>query len=387
LAEAVMRSLRASIVIINYNYARFVREAIDSALRQTYSPIEVIVVDDGSTDHSADVIDAYDGRIIRIYKPNGGMASAQNHGFRVSGGDVVLFLDSDDTLDPAALERAVPLFDADDIVKVHGPIWEVDRYGMQTGRVIPNRSLPDGDLRPAVIERGPDACACSPIHGNLWTRKFLQAVLPMPEDLFRRHSDMYLMMLAPLYGRVRSLDEPLGFYRVHGGNDYASRPVDEKNSRNLELYHLRCEILAEHLHRMGIRIDPEAWKKGPGYDWMRRLNRASHDVNTLVPRGGTVILIDDCQWSSPWGDTAIFTGLKTIPFLERDGQFWGRPPDDETAIGELDRLRRAGAEWLVVAWPAYWWLDHYKTFRDDLNSKFPRVVCNDDVIVYDLRDR
>jgi glycosyltransferase involved in cell wall biosynthesis len=378
-------ALLASVVISNYNYGRFLREAIDSALNQTYAPTEVIVVDDGSTDGSRDIIAAYGDRVASVLKATGGMASAQNAGFAACRGDVVVFLDADDTLVPTAFEQAVPPFENRGVVKVHGPIWEVDKQGKRTGRVIPNRILPGGNLRGVVIEGGPDACACAPIHGNIWRRDFLESVLPMPEDVFRRHSDMYLMMLAPLFGEVRTVAEPLGSYRMHGENDYASRPVDERNNRNLEMYDLRCAILAEWLRRMGVQAQPQAWRKGPGYEWMHRLHAATQELKAVVPSGDSVILIDDAQWSSPSGDSAILSARRTIPFLERNGQYWGRPPDDRTAIEELQRLRATGAKWLAVAWPAFWWLEYYKEFHEFVRSGFRCVLENDRVVVFDLR--
>src|SRR5256886_12063249 len=90
-----------SILINNYNYGRFLREAIDSALRQTYTNTEVIVVDDGSTDDSRPIIAGYGSRIVPVLKENGGQASAFNAGFAVSKGQWICFLDSDDFFAPA----------------------------------------------------------------------------------------------------------------------------------------------------------------------------------------------------------------------------------------------------------------------------------------------
>src|SRR2546423_2847131 len=101
-----MSETRISIIISSYNYARFLREAIDSALTQTYPYVEVIVVDDGSTDDSPRMIREYGERVRAIIKPNGGQASAWNAGFAASGGDAIIFLDSDDLLLPAAAENA-----------------------------------------------------------------------------------------------------------------------------------------------------------------------------------------------------------------------------------------------------------------------------------------
>ena len=100
----------ASIIISSYNYGRFLSEAIESALSQTYAPTEVIVVDDGSTDHSRDIIASYGDRITPLLKENGGQASAFNSGFRVSRGEVIFFLDSDDLLLPTVVERALEQF-------------------------------------------------------------------------------------------------------------------------------------------------------------------------------------------------------------------------------------------------------------------------------------
>ena len=94
-----------SIVINNYNYARFLRAAIDSALSQSYASIEVLVVDDGSTDQSRAIIDSYGDRIRPVLKKNGGQASALNTGFAQCQGGIVIFLDADDILLPHATQR------------------------------------------------------------------------------------------------------------------------------------------------------------------------------------------------------------------------------------------------------------------------------------------
>src|SRR5262245_61685550 len=89
-----------SIIINNYNYGRFLEEAINSALDQTYRKTEVIVVDDGSTDNSRQVIADHNDQIITVLKDNGGQASAFNAGFIRSHGEIIIFLDSDDILLP-----------------------------------------------------------------------------------------------------------------------------------------------------------------------------------------------------------------------------------------------------------------------------------------------
>ena len=93
-------TLLASIVINNYNYGRFLPEAIESALGHTYPNTEVIVVDDGSTDNSREVISKYGSRVISVLKANGGQGSAFNAGFAASKGDLIFFLDSDDFFYP-----------------------------------------------------------------------------------------------------------------------------------------------------------------------------------------------------------------------------------------------------------------------------------------------
>ena len=98
-------SIKATIIINNYNYGRFLAAAIESALNQTYADTEVVVVDDGSTDNSRQIIAGYGNRIRPVLKTNGGQASAFNAGFAASTGDVICMLDSDDLFYPNKVER------------------------------------------------------------------------------------------------------------------------------------------------------------------------------------------------------------------------------------------------------------------------------------------
>src|SRR5437764_1246782 len=92
-----------SIIVTSYNYGRFLRPCIDSALAQTHSPCEVIAVDDGSKDDSPDILREYGARIRTVLKGNEGPASSWNLGFTLSRGEYICFLDSDDTLLPSAV--------------------------------------------------------------------------------------------------------------------------------------------------------------------------------------------------------------------------------------------------------------------------------------------
>lgn len=94
-----------TVVIPVYNGARFLRSAIDSALAQTWKDLEILVVDDGSTDETPAVIASYGARIRTIRKPNGGTSSALNAGIRAARGQWIAWLDCDNTWEPTKIER------------------------------------------------------------------------------------------------------------------------------------------------------------------------------------------------------------------------------------------------------------------------------------------
>ncbi len=373
----------ASIVVNNYNYGRFLADAIDSALAQTYTPLEVIVVDDGSTDDSRAVIARYGERVVPVLKANGGQASAFNAGFAVSRGEAVLFLDADDVLLPTALARAIALL-GPGVAQVHWPLWEIDTDGARTGGVQPPNVLLHGDLRDLIIREGPAVASTTPTSGNLWARWFLDLVLPMPEDAFRINGDGYLFLLAWVYGRVHALAEPQSLYRIHGDNNFVAKPSGERRQRHFDVFLHRCDVLAAHLRASGV--EAEVWKSKHGlYRWVERERTAKEEVAAVVPVGGCFILVDDGAWTAEGGGDDVVPGRRAVPFLERDGVYWGRPGDDSEAVRELARLLAAGADFLVFAWSTFWWLDEYGELAAYLRRTFQCVRATGEVIVFDLR--
>src|SRR5262245_19240334 len=184
----------ATIVVNNFNYGRYLRGAIESATRQTHPHVEVIVVDDGSTDESEEVLRSHEGAVRVVRKPNGGQASSLNVGLRESRGEFVCFLDSDDLLFPTAIEHALAASPGGAVAKVHWPLEEIDGNGQRTGNVRPSARLAHGNVRTEVVENGPESTVYPPTSGNLWARSFLERVFPLSEEPGYRlgGSDSYL---------------------------------------------------------------------------------------------------------------------------------------------------------------------------------------------------
>lgn len=115
-------------------------------------------------------------------------------------------------------------------------------------------------------------------------------------------------------------------------------------------------------------------------DWMQRLTLATDDLRRLIPRGSRFILVDDAHW----GHVPALGEYRVVPFLEKNGAYWGPPADDETAWQELQRLRAGGVSHIAFAWPSFWWLQHYETFAQRLRATFPCVLQNERLVVFKL---
>ena len=125
-----------SVIIPSYNYGRFIKEAIDSALGQTYAPLEVVVVDDGSTDDTSAVVAEF-GELVRYIKQeNAGVCAARNRGVAESGGELIAFLDADDIWEPTKLEKQIAKFDDPEVGLVHSGVRIVDYVTGKTLRTI-----------------------------------------------------------------------------------------------------------------------------------------------------------------------------------------------------------------------------------------------------------
>jgi glycosyltransferase involved in cell wall biosynthesis len=375
------KSPRCAIVINNFNYARFLDKAIESALGQTWPNTEVIVVDDGSTDESREVVERYKNDVIPVFKPNGGQGSTYNAGWAVSHSELVCFLDADDTLFPGAMEAAVELFDDPQVVKVQWPLHVVDSQGDWHGALSTHVTPPEGDLRDRVAVDGP----LYDFHyttGCAYRTDFLNQVFPMPEAEYRNGGDVYLITLAPVYGRIRNSTQALGTYRVHGQNNYRERRLDEHRIRNyMQRFEDNSRALAAHLARQNIPADVGQWKRSNfNYIWLERLLLAKQDIAALVSPGETYLLVNDDEW----GDPQPVEERCAVPLPEREGVYWGPPADDAAAIEEVERLRGQGARYVVFWWTCFWWLEHYVHLTRYLQSRFTRSLDNERLIAFDL---
>jgi glycosyltransferase involved in cell wall biosynthesis len=243
---------RLSVVIANYNYERYVGQAIESALALDWPDVEVVVVDDGSTDASREVIARYAGRVTVIEQENARQRVAHNRGLAASTGDVVIFLDSDDVLYPS-LPREISRVWREGLSKVQCQVERIDASGWPLGSVVPELRRPP---RPAQVRRWIDATTAyptPPCSGNAYARDFLEQIFPLDESC-DDFSDSACLVAAPYFGDVVTIARPLVGYRVHDHNDSDLLTHPSRFAREVE----RALWRHRYAHRVaGARGAPE----------------------------------------------------------------------------------------------------------------------------------
>jgi glycosyltransferase involved in cell wall biosynthesis len=270
-----------SIIINNYNYDRFLAETIDSALSQTYPQIEVIVVDDGSTDKSHEIIAGYGDRILPILQQNGKQAAAFNRGFARSKGDIIIFLDSDDYLFPQAIERIVSVWNPE-LAKVHYRLAVVDTVGESLGYSSPQGTEPlsQGEVWKNILDRG--GYISTPTSGNALNRRSLEKLFPIP-DAYKLTADDYLSYQVPFYGNVAAIEEPLGAYRIHDSNQWALSTVTAAKFQRFVRHDLQnFDLITQKAKEFGYQYPSDLAQRSIGRLWSRiislRLDPKAHPI-------------------------------------------------------------------------------------------------------------
>jgi hypothetical protein len=217
-----------SVLIGNYNYARYIGEAIDSVLAQTYQNFEICICDDGSKDNSVEVIRRYaalDPRIKLIAQENRGHGAALNSAWSLAVGAVITLLDADDIFSPDKLQVIVDFmrgqrnvgFVAHSMVTISGTGEHMER--------IPIFTQQSGWIGQRVLRRGGRWCVV-PCSALSFRAEIAHLVFPMDELLFRTVADAFVFTLLPIFASTGFVSKDLAMYRLHGANVTAPQQLD-----------------------------------------------------------------------------------------------------------------------------------------------------------------
>ncbi|MCM2266741.1 MAG: glycosyltransferase [Elusimicrobiales bacterium] len=240
-----------SVIIGTYNYGRFIEEAVDSVLAQDVpaGQVELIVVDDGSTDDTQLRLAKYGRALKYLHQENSGQASAFNSGLAEASGEFVCLLDADDAWKPEKLRLTAAAFEeASDIGMVQHFMMDVNPEGKPLTQQFGERPA-FYTLRDLLAGRA----AFTGTSGLAFRRSFLDKVLPVPAGLFYC-ADEYLYLNILFHSRVRSLNTVLGFKKIHGANWFAGTMEDTRRLGNY------VKVKALILHDFKARLRKEGLK-------------------------------------------------------------------------------------------------------------------------------
>jgi glycosyltransferase involved in cell wall biosynthesis len=304
------KGMKLSIIIANYNYRDFVGSAIISALAVDWPDKEVIVVDDASTDDSRKVIEGFRGRVAAYFRPKTYQLGAHIFGFEQSTGDVIIFLDADDLLEPEVMLEVAKVW-RPGVSKVQYRMNLIDATGAQTGTALPQFPRADDaeKLRRTFLRTM--AYTTPPGSGNAYSREFVKRAFAMAPSTIPE-SDAVLLTLAPIMGDVLTVHRPLARYRIHATNSMLMHALDgSKIRRRLQQDVQVARLFATALEQLNLPLVRDPLSRNFNHLQYRF---ASHLVepsahpfpgDTTIGLGWRLIHAAITYWQMPFRDRTI----------------------------------------------------------------------------------
>ncbi len=398
---------RVTVAIPTCNRAELLRSGLKSVLEQDYPSFRVLVLDNASSDHTEAVVKSFgDPRLCHVRNENNiGLFRNWNRAIELNSSPYLTILQDDDGLLPGFISESAGALDA------HS---SAGFSFVQTTCVDANGSALNGIDASHVSDPTPEGLmkGSEYLHRIVAGRKMIirssgvmmrsaaiEAVGPFDAPHSYRSMDLNLYLrLAAKFDMV-SIKAELAVSRFHEEQDSQSHYHASGGTGALATMAERMDAVA-HLLR-SERADDAAYRQwlaerlsfmsmvrsqltaellpDLNLGWSERIDLASREITSLVPAGESFILVDEAALP-----TESLGDRHAIPFLEREGEYWGAPSDDATAIRELERGRQAGAKQIVIAWPAFWWLDYYAGLREHLYSRYPVLRSNSRIIAFRL---
>ena len=400
---------KITVAVPTCNRSGFLKISLESVLTQDYADFRVIVLDNASTDNTEEVVRSFaDARLAYVRnETNIGLFRNWDRAIEINKSPYLTILQDDDAMLPGFIRESVRALDEHPgaafsvtlakNVDINGePVDLNARYvsdptpeSLVNGLEFLHRIVAGNKLIvhfSSIMLRSAALAAIGPfdiphskdtIDFNLYLRLASQFdIVFIPKELcqvrshggqesrLHYHSEMSTGPVAVVAERIDAIG-----YLMRSGRTAEASYRNWLADRLLDLNARRSQLTQLLIPTLTLARND-------------RVEIASHEIAALVPAEARLILVDEASLGSE-----VVGDRHAIPFLEREGQYWGPPADDEMAIRELERLRRAGAAFMVFAWPAFWWLDYYAGLRDYLGSKFRCVLKNSRVVAFDLRQK
>jgi glycosyltransferase involved in cell wall biosynthesis len=394
---------RVTVAMPTYNRSNLLKGAIASALAQDYADFEVMIVDNASADDTEAVVRSFaDPRVTYVRNPsNLGCTGNVNRAIELNSNPYLNILMDDDVLLPGFISESVKLLDEHPEVA----------FCFTAAKYVDLSRAPLGGRRPPDVPAGViDGLDYLELHLNarqcwiepstVMIRSAALAQVGAFDSPHSKHSDdLNLWFRLAARSPIAFIPAELVEVRVHNGQ------LSQAAYRTGGYGHYGT--IAEQIDGISYLLQSNRAKDSSYRDWLAGRLRSLHhsqsaqihdhiadlyyspaerrrmveqDIRRVVPEGESLIFADESELAA-----VLDTDRRLLPFVERDGQYYGLPPDDETAIGELERMRQDGCTFMGFAWPAFWWLDYYTGLRTYLYTHFRCALHNSRLIAFDLR--
>jgi len=403
----MMNESKVTIVVPTYNRSGLLKIGLQSILSQDHSDFRVIVLDNASTDDTQAVVSSFGDHRVSYTRneTNIGAFRNSNRAIEVNRSPYLAIFQDDDVMLPGFIRESVLALDQNPHAAFSfAPTGAIDI----DGKPVAVKSIDRSDPIPEGAMNGLEF-----LHRLVWGHKWIiqtsavmmrSAALAVTGIFENRHckdtGDFNLYYRLASQFDVAFIAKELCHIRYHKGReshvdyDFGTGMLAGLAERIDAIGHLiQSPRAADPAYRvwlkdrllfLNLRRSQETQLVLPSLNlgWAQQLQIASEEIKTIIPEGNRFILVDENAWG-----TNVAEGRSALPFLERNGLYWGPPPNDEIAIQELERLRSEGANYVVFGWPAFWCFDYYGGMREYLTSRFRCLLSNGRLIAFDLHSR